>query len=99
MNYAPCTPRNAPSPSSPPLLLAPLAALHAADEDLALNYHLMHPGGDSLPGDPNAAFCLDGTYHLHDILAHPWKEKKSFAFVHVTSPDVTLNPVADDEIN
>ncbi len=70
------------------LLLAPLAALHAADEDLALNYHLMHPGGDSLPGDPNAAFYLDGTYHLHYILAHPWKEKKSFAFVHVTSPDM-----------
>ena len=70
------------------LLLAPLAALHAADEDLALNYHLMHPGGDSLPGDPNAAFYLDGTYHLHYILAHPWKEKKSFSFVHVTSPDM-----------
>ncbi len=68
------------------LLLAPLAALHAADGDLALNYHLMHPGGDSSPGDPNAAFYLDGTYHLHYILAHPWKEKKSFSFVHVTSP-------------
>ena len=48
----------------------------------------MHPGGDSLPGDPNAAFYLDGTYHLHYILAHPWKEKKSFSFVHVTSPDM-----------
>ena len=35
----------------------------------ALNYHLMHPGGDSGPGDPNAAFYLDGTYHLHYILA------------------------------
>lgn len=70
------------------LLLAPLAALHAADEDVALNYHLMHPGGDSLPGDPNAAYCIDGTYHLHYIIAHPWKEKKSFSFIHVTSPDM-----------
>ena len=25
-------------------------------DDLILNYHLMHPGGASLPGDPNAAF-------------------------------------------
>ena len=32
--------------------------------DMTLNYHLMHPGGDSIPGDPNAAFCLDGVYHL-----------------------------------
>ena len=31
--------------------------------DLTLNYHLMHPGGESAPGDPNAAFYLDGTYH------------------------------------
>jgi sucrose-6-phosphate hydrolase SacC (GH32 family) len=54
----------------------------------ALNFHLMHPGGESLPGDPNAAFCLDGIYHLHYILAHPWQGKKSFAFVHVTSPDM-----------
>ncbi|MSU50075.1 MAG: hypothetical protein EXS37_13490 [Opitutus sp.] len=70
------------------LLLAPLTTLHAADEEHALNFHLMHPGGDSQPGDPNAAFYLDGTYHLHYILAHPWKEKKSFSFVHVTSPDM-----------
>ncbi|MCX5770292.1 MAG: glycoside hydrolase family 32 protein [Candidatus Hydrogenedentes bacterium] len=82
------------------LLLAPLAALHTADKssqapkadtvakDLALNYHLMHPGGDSLPGDPNAAFYLDGTYHLHYILAHQWNGKGSFSFVHVTSPDM-----------
>jgi sucrose-6-phosphate hydrolase SacC (GH32 family) len=55
---------------------------------LALNFHLMHPGGESLPGDPNAAFYLDGVYHLHYILAHQWKEKKSFSFVHVTSPDM-----------
>ncbi len=29
----------------------------------------MHPGGKSLPGDPNAAFCIDGVYHLHYISA------------------------------
>ena len=56
--------------------------------DMTLNYHLMHPGGDSLPGDPNAAFCLDGVYHLHYILAHPWKDGQSFSFVHITSPDM-----------
>jgi len=58
----------------------------------ALNFHLMHPGGDSKPGDPNAAFYLDGTYHLHYILAHDWsvdgKTKKGFSFIHVTSPDM-----------
>ena len=76
------------------LLPASLAVLHAAEittttADMpALNYHLMHPGGDSLPGDPNAAFYLDGTYHLHYILAHPWKGRQSFSFVHVTSPDM-----------
>ncbi|MBM4155104.1 MAG: glycoside hydrolase family 32 protein [Lentisphaerae bacterium] len=80
------------------LLLAPLAALHAAEtatpdkrepeEALVLNYHLMHPGGGSAPGDPNAAFHLDGTYHLHYILKHPWQGKTSFSFVHVTSPDM-----------
>ncbi|MFO0925853.1 MAG: LamG-like jellyroll fold domain-containing protein [Gemmataceae bacterium] len=53
-----------------------------------LNYHLMHPGGESLPGDPNAAYYLDGVYHLHYILAHPWKDRRSFSFVHVTSPDM-----------
>ena len=57
-------------------------------DEMILNYHLMHPGGDSAPGDPNAAFCLDGTYHLHYILQHPWKENRSFSFVHVTSPDM-----------
>ena len=41
-----------------------------------------------LPGDPNAAFCLDGVYHLHYIIAHPWQGKRSFSFVHVTSPDM-----------
>ena len=57
-------------------------------ESLVLNYHLMHPGGESLPGDPNAAYCLDGIYHLHYILQHPWKDRRSFSFVHVTSPDM-----------
>lgn len=57
-------------------------------DPLALNFHLMHPGGDSSPGDPNAAFFLDGTCHLHYILRHDWQGKKSFSFVHVTSPDM-----------
>jgi beta-fructofuranosidase len=57
-------------------------------DEMALNYHLMHPGGDSSPGDPNVAFCLDGTYHLHYILRHPWKAGESFSFVHVASPDM-----------
>jgi len=56
--------------------------------DHDLHYHLMHPGGDSDPGDPNAAFYLDGVYHLHYILRHPWKGGQSFSFVHVTSPDL-----------
>lgn len=54
----------------------------------ALNYHLMHPGEDSSPGDPNAAFYLDGTYHLHYILRHSWRGEASYAFVRVTSPDM-----------
>jgi sucrose-6-phosphate hydrolase SacC (GH32 family) len=57
-------------------------------DELALNYHLMHPGEDSSPGDPNAAFYLDGVYHLHYILQHPWKKGNSFSFVHVTSKDM-----------
>jgi len=56
--------------------------------DMTLNYHLMHPGGDSMPGDPNAAFHLDGMYHMHYILAHPWQDKESYSFIHVTSPDM-----------
>lgn len=56
--------------------------------DPTLNYHLMHPGGESAPGDPNAAFALDGAYHLHYILRHPWRGGRSFSFVHVTSPDM-----------
>ena len=40
------------------------------------------------PGDPNAAFYLDGVYHLHYILKHPFKGGDSFSFIHVTSPDM-----------
>ncbi len=57
-------------------------------DEQALNFHLMHPGEDSSPGDPNAAFCLDGIYHLHYILRHEWKGADSYSFVHVTSPDM-----------
>ena len=65
-------------------------------DELALNFHLMHPGEDSAPGDPNVAYCLDGVYHLHYIVRHPWKGgtarlrdgKQSFCFIHVTSPDM-----------
>lgn len=57
-------------------------------EEFVLHYHLMHPGGPSAPGDPNAAFHLDGTYHLHYILGHPWRGRGSFSFVHVTSADL-----------
>ena len=64
-----------------------LEARQAADP-LALNVHLMHPGGDSSPGDPNAAFCIDGVYHLHYILQHTWRGERSFSFVHVSSPDM-----------
>jgi len=56
--------------------------------DFSLTYHLMHPGGESAPGDPNAAFYLDGVYHLHYILMHPWQDDRSYSFVHVTSPDM-----------
>jgi beta-fructofuranosidase len=56
--------------------------------DMTLSYHLMHPGGESAPGDPNAAFYLDGVYHLHYILRHRWQDEQSFSFVHVTSPDM-----------
>lgn len=57
-------------------------------DEQALNFHLMHPGEDSSPGDPNAAFYLDGTYHLHYILRHGWQGADSYSFVHVTSPDM-----------
>ena len=64
------------------------AAGYAVAQEFVLNYHLMHPGAASMPGDPNAAFQLDGVYHMHYILAHPWRGKFSFSFVHVTSPDL-----------
>ncbi len=65
-------------------------------EEVILNYHLMHPGGNSAPGDPNAAIHINGTYHLHYILRHPWqnnltkgaKNWQSYSFIHVTSPDM-----------
>jgi sucrose-6-phosphate hydrolase SacC (GH32 family) len=56
--------------------------------DITLNYHLMHPGGDSEPGDPNLAFWLDGVYHLHYIIRHPFQGPNGFSFVHVSSPDM-----------
>ena len=56
--------------------------------ELVLNYHLMHPGNKSGPGDPNVAFYLDGVYHLHYILRHPWQDNHSFSFIHITSPDM-----------
>ncbi|MEM9281701.1 MAG: glycoside hydrolase family 32 protein [Verrucomicrobiota bacterium] len=72
-------------------LIVSLGFLSASAEELGgleLKYHLMHPGGPSAPGDPNAAFYLDGTYHLHYILRHEWEGNRSFSFVHVTSPDM-----------
>lgn len=65
-----------------------IAADPVPPERAILNYHLMHPGGPSSPGDPNAAFCIDGVYHLHYILRHPWAGRTSYSFVHVTSPDM-----------
>ncbi len=56
--------------------------------EMVLHYHLMHPGGDSEPADPNTAFYLDGVYHLHYILRHPWQGDESYSFVHVTSEDL-----------
>lgn len=50
-------------------------------DDLVLNCHLMHSRGGSRPGDPNAAVGLDGVYHLHYILWHPWKGGHSFSFM------------------
>lgn len=77
------------------VLLANTSAAPPADDprtdpapSQAPNYHLMHPGGESMPGDPNAAFHLDGTCHLHYILRHPWQGGQSFSFVHVTSTDM-----------
>lgn len=58
------------------------------DGNLDLNFHLMHPGGLSDPGDPNAAFFLNGTCHLHYIIKHPWKKGNSYSFIHVSSRDM-----------
>ena len=58
-----------------------------AEKDI-YNFHLQHPGGGSSPGDPNAAFYLDGVYHLHYIIQQPWRGTNSYCFVHVTSPDM-----------
>jgi len=81
------------------LLLTPLALqatepvaqekLEPADKEI-LNFHIMHPGGGGGTADPNAAFYLDGTYHLHYILAYPWKEKGKYScsYIHLTSPDM-----------
>jgi beta-fructofuranosidase len=60
---------------------------NSKSKNLNLNYHLMHPGGDSSPGDPNAAFYIDGVYHLHYILQRS-KGEQHFSFVHITSPDM-----------
>ena len=57
-------------------------------DEFSLNLHLIHPGADSSPGDPNAAFCLDGTYHLHYLQRHPFKDRESVSFIHLTSPDM-----------
>lgn len=63
--------------------VSPISAL----DSMALNYHLMHPGDESAPGDPNAAFYIDGVYHLHYILQRT-KGEQHFSFVHVTSTDM-----------
>jgi sucrose-6-phosphate hydrolase SacC (GH32 family) len=75
---------------TPPSAKVKTAAAPGPDvpEEFILNYHLMHPGAESMPGDPNAAIFLDGTYHLHYILAHPYRGRGSFSFVHVTSTDM-----------
>ena len=57
-------------------------------DDLVLNYHLMHPGGERAPGDPNLAYCLDGVFHLHYILRHPWQGGTSYSFIHINSSDM-----------
>ncbi|MFM2217130.1 MAG: Sucrose-6-phosphate hydrolase [Planctomycetota bacterium] len=71
-------------------LVASKSLSQITSEPSELSFHLMHPGGPSLPGDPNAAFCLDGKFHLHYILQHPWggNNQNSFSFIHVTSPDM-----------
>jgi hypothetical protein len=65
----------------------PTQATTPAEKDV-YNFHLQHPGNLSGPGDPNAAYYLDGVYHLHYIIWNRWNGKGSFSFVHVTSPDM-----------
>ena len=59
-------------------------------DDYTLNFHLMHPAGLSQPGDPNAGFYLEGTYHLHYIWSYynPIGKEKYSSFIHVTSKDM-----------
>lgn len=61
-------------------------------DPLALNFHLMHPGGESRPADPNGAIYHEGNYHLHYILAHDWpfegNIRRGLSWIHVTSPDM-----------
>lgn len=84
------------TPSCPPIHFASIRQSQAAADgqvavpppDRTLSFHLMHPGGPSAPGDPNAAFYLDGVYHLHYILQHPWNGAQSYSFVHLTSRDM-----------
>lgn len=40
----------------------------------------MHPGGVGGVADPNAAFFLDGIYHLHYIMKSPWQGKISTSY-------------------
>jgi sucrose-6-phosphate hydrolase SacC (GH32 family) len=53
-----------------------------------LNYHLMHPGGESAPNDPNVAFYIDGKYHMHYILKTMQNGERIFSYIHVTSDDM-----------
>lgn len=43
---------------------------------------------DPAAAKAKAAFHLNGTYHLHYILRHAWRDGQSFSFMHVTSPDM-----------
>ena len=49
------------------------------------HYHISHPGGPSVPADPNAAFMLDGIWHLHYINRHSYRMSQSYSFIHLTS--------------
>lgn len=75
------------------ILLQPVKAISSdlspqQTDDPVLNYHLMHPGGDNSPADPNAAFYLNGVYHLHYIVNRSDVGGKYIYYVHVTSPDM-----------